>query len=1693
MDGSSRPSWRKGARAPRRSDAPRGEPASASWQTRRADSRRRLLAGNRAKIFLFSLAALVLVIWFVVAVFWTGIRTPLLAIGITQYAAPLPPNAYAMEDITSLETTNPRNITNRPLRQGGTREDCRRFLESQLTSQRPGGPKRDVVLIYLSAHGVVNEQNEPCLLFGDAEPLDDATWLPIRELFEWLKKDQERLETAKRKIVLLLDAGRIEDDWGLGILYNGFAELLAEAWQRADVPRLYVLNAASAGQVSWPAPELNGTVFGHFVAQALAGAARGRDNKVTLRELFEYLQAQITPWTVRHRDDVQQPLLIPEIGPEQDFPIVFAGGAAAPNGFGPEDAASRHEQIARRLAQTNQLWKLREQRLAERPVLRVDPLGLAASGHRLLRAEQLALAGTAYEAEFESARAQIEGALRDLGDSHLPEQLEVFSLPLAHQIGRIPETAQELDTAFAAWSSAGGRPKAKPDTLPPPGPRSYGGAATIGLRWLSQQAAPPRSQLQEVLGLIDEFKAAGSSGESRWPGPDVSEVQWLRLLERHADWDAGPPVAARLVVVLGGTISLQQEAERAAAPDDVRTHHWVQPLVDEADVMRRVAQDWVLVGDAPALDKAAAGVRDASAAYTAALERGATISAALELRDRVWSELPDLARWVGSRLRRSSHPETAGSGTLENASGAAQLDAEVLSYAFLTRLVLAAREFSVRLDGGLTRGERWPPAGLEDAQRETATRFAALRQNYQAHCEQLKSAADDRPTLRNILAALQTPLLAADRRQALTEKLCRVMFLEAGSAESEPLGSAARETTTGDVRSLRHPDCAKQLADLTRHPALELLDRSQALLLPEAYRHAVVSRKPQDGESPLVWLARQGGELRRLLADLRGALRELEDETNRRLKEATESPANTRAGLGEADRLARAAAPLWTTRTWENPALDTARKDDRREQDPARRLTSFDRHWQLLWHARRNLGDCWGAAKVGPLVPYFADVADRYLAAAGQLEAAPRSLRYGGEILKDVKGRRLEALKSQPVQAGHASSLGGECSVRHQSEVRWPRDLPAGVAALFLHAPPDDNARTRLLPVLDQATAQPVRRYACEVGGTAGSGPAPPQYQLAKEDAVGGKVFVSVLFRGHLWGQEFTIREPRYIVRTEMVPPRPNTAKVTVLGRGKRTAHILFVFDCSGSMNKQNDKTKRRRIDTARESLDTLLQAMLTESKLAGSRYEVGLRAYGHRVRFTRGAPYCDKDPKDSRIHPDLDVQVLAGMRPLTAEHYALCQKQLRPLQPWGQTPLYYALQLAFDENDFQGIPADDPKHIMVITDGANFQTECLAKQEAGRPTRPNDVLRARDAAANGQYRNTQIDIIGLDMDDPSQELRKLAEATGGRYYDAENDTESLLRQLREVIRRLEYSVSPAAESAPPERKPLGDPCHLTGLTPQPSSFVVRLFGASRLPPPQELVLEGGEAVELEYRDRDNLLVFPPYDPRSFDPRDDKRGAEYALKDPHGGALCRVQAMLPRRVGKDVEFYVYVQRQAEAEFTRRPAHVWAEIRPATGEDRRYVFYDPDFVPERPVPVFRFVAADWPATASKAEIKLWLQFAAASVKPDAEETVNPVQRTVFQVSSLPGHDFGIRCESLSGQGYRVIVRERQPAGTALTQARVSVQPPPHKITHRYYVGVDMAQHEFDYPRQTPAVVHVTARAKITDPAIAVPPLVVMVPE
>ena len=197
-----------------------------------------------------------MIVGFIYAVIDRVHRTPILALAVTEYAAPIPPNAYAREDLDRLEQTNRANVTTQVLGERGTREAWQRFLERELRQHPGGGPDRHAVLLYLSAHGAVDEQNRPCLLLADALPQDAGTWWPVADLLALLKQAQERPEAAERKIVLLLDAGRLGEAWALGVLYNAFAELLPETVRRAEVPRLYVLNAAAtAGQTAWSAPE----------------------------------------------------------------------------------------------------------------------------------------------------------------------------------------------------------------------------------------------------------------------------------------------------------------------------------------------------------------------------------------------------------------------------------------------------------------------------------------------------------------------------------------------------------------------------------------------------------------------------------------------------------------------------------------------------------------------------------------------------------------------------------------------------------------------------------------------------------------------------------------------------------------------------------------------------------------------------------------------------------------------------------------------------------------------------------------------------------------------------------------------------------------------------------------------------------------------------------------------------------------------------------------------------------------------------------------------------------------------------------------------------------------------------------------------------------------------------------------------
>ena len=141
------------------------------------------------------------------------------------------------------------------------------------------------MLIYVSAHGVVNRDGEPCLLVEDSSPLDAATWLPVKNLCERICEVKPDERTRK---VLVLDCNRIEVSGQCGLLYNSFAEQLKDLVEnkldKKVCRNLVVLNSTSPGEVAWAAPELGGSAFGYFFCQAHQRSRGRRRRRRTVAE-----------------------------------------------------------------------------------------------------------------------------------------------------------------------------------------------------------------------------------------------------------------------------------------------------------------------------------------------------------------------------------------------------------------------------------------------------------------------------------------------------------------------------------------------------------------------------------------------------------------------------------------------------------------------------------------------------------------------------------------------------------------------------------------------------------------------------------------------------------------------------------------------------------------------------------------------------------------------------------------------------------------------------------------------------------------------------------------------------------------------------------------------------------------------------------------------------------------------------------------------------------------------------------------------------------------------------------------------------------------------------------------------------------------------------------------------------------------
>jgi hypothetical protein len=225
-----------------------------------------------------------------------------------------------------------------------------------------------------------------------------------------------------------------------------------------------------------------------------------------------------------------------------------------------------------------------------------------------------------------------------------------------------------------------------------------------------------------------------------------------------------------------------------------------------------------------------------------------------------------------------------------------------------------------------------------------------------------------------------------------------------------------------------------------------------------------------------------------------------------------------------------------------------------------------------------------------------------------------------------------------------------------------------------------------------------------------------------------------------------TVWLPREYTRVrEVASSDPGTLNAIAVGKPLAVASFELILDASGSM--WGTVGGRPKIEIAKETMRQVIE------KLPDDVY-AALRVYGHRVASGRPGA-C----QDSEL-----------VFPLAKIDKSRFIERIRGLKALGTTPIAYSLsQVA---TDIGGIPGE--KMVILVTDG---KEEC-----GGSPSRAVSGL-------IGKGLNVQVNIVGFALEEEAakSEMRRVAELSGGRFFDAGNA--AALRDSIEQALAVPYDV----------------------------------------------------------------------------------------------------------------------------------------------------------------------------------------------------------------------------------------------------------------------------------------------------------------
>lgn len=200
---------------------------------------------------------------------------------------------------------------------------------------------RDVLILYLSAHGLIINGKASLIVDGFDPSSPGVGSFTVRSLLQLLSESQFKTK------LLILDAGQIPLDPWLGNVANQFPARLRETVTSFNQSNVWVLSSNDLAQHSYVSEPAKASIFAHFVRESLSGDGDLNDDGfLHLDEFAEAVRQRVESFSRLQTDaPLQRPVLWGSQGSESN-PVLLSVETQSVIEQLPDESEGQQDEIA---------------------------------------------------------------------------------------------------------------------------------------------------------------------------------------------------------------------------------------------------------------------------------------------------------------------------------------------------------------------------------------------------------------------------------------------------------------------------------------------------------------------------------------------------------------------------------------------------------------------------------------------------------------------------------------------------------------------------------------------------------------------------------------------------------------------------------------------------------------------------------------------------------------------------------------------------------------------------------------------------------------------------------------------------------------------------------------------------------------------------------------------------------------------------------------------------------------------------------------------------------------------------------------------------------------------------------------------------------------------------------------------------